>query len=166
MIVTIASYAAWLTVPNMVDYGMSKAAAASFHEGLHAELKTRYNAPKVRTIVVNQGYTKTPLFTGYNNSAPFLVPALEPATVADEIATQIFSTRSGQVITPIFGSTLQSLRAMPHWYGYGLRAKGENIMTNWKGRQVVQDLNEHYKGRDTKKNDTEGSTVLVPSEKQ
>jgi all-trans-retinol dehydrogenase (NAD+) len=49
MIVTVASYAAYITVPNMTDYGASKAAALAFHEGLTAELKTRYQAPKVRT---------------------------------------------------------------------------------------------------------------------
>ena len=53
IIVTVASFAAYITVPNMVDYGASKAAYLSFHEGLAAELKTRYNAPKVRTVVIN-----------------------------------------------------------------------------------------------------------------
>ncbi|KAK8089713.1 hypothetical protein PG997_004674 [Apiospora hydei] len=133
MVVTVASYAAWLTVPNMVDYGASKAAAASFHEGLAAELKTRYGAPRVRTVLVNQGYTKTALFTGYNNEAPFLVPALEPESVADVIVSQIFTGRSGQIITPTFGTALQMLRALPHWYSYRLRSKGENIMSNFRG---------------------------------
>lgn len=165
MIVTVASFAAWLTVPNMVDYGASKAAAASFHEGLSAELKTRYNAPKVRTIVVNQGYTKTALFTGYHNDSPFLVPALEPESVAESIVKQIYTGRSGQVITPTLGTTLQLLRGMPHWYSYKLRAKAENIMTNFSGRQVVKDVNQHYAERDSK-GEIEGSTVLVPEEKR
>ncbi|KAI1872846.1 uncharacterized protein JN550_003720 [Neoarthrinium moseri] len=163
MVVTVASFAAWLTVPNMVDYGASKAAAASFHEGLSAELKTRYRAPRVRTVVVNQGYTKTALFTGYHNDSPFLVPALQPESVAEAIVRQILTGKSGQVITPAFGSTLQSLRALPHWYGYSLRAKGENIMTNFRGRQVVKDLDTHYEGRD--KESVEESAVLVPEEK-
>lgn len=158
MVVTVASFAAWLTVPNMVDYGASKAAAASFHEGLTAELATRYGAKRVRTIVVNQGYTRTALFTGYQNDAPFLVPALEPESVADAVARQIFTGRSGQVITPLFGSALQMLRAMPHWYAYRLRAKGANIMSNFSGRQVVKDLDKHYADRDT----TDESGVLVP----
>lgn len=165
MVVTVASFAAWLTVPNMVDYGASKAAAASFHEGLSAELKTRYNAPKVRTVVVNQGYTKTALFTGYHNDSPFLVPTLEPESVAESIVKQIFTGKSGQVVTPSFGTMLQALRAMPHWYSYKLRAKAQNIMTNFSGRQVVQDLNKHYAGREGEKGEVEGSTVLVPEEK-
>ncbi|KAI0125995.1 estradiol 17-beta-dehydrogenase [Xylariales sp. AK1849] len=159
MVVTVASYAAWMTVPNMVDYGASKAAAASFHEGLTAELKTRYNAPRVRTIVVNQGYTKTPLFAGYNNHQPFLLPTLEPESVADAVVKQIFTGRSAQVIAPVFGSTLQALRALPHWYSYGARAKAENVMTNFSGRQVVKDLDKHYADREK---EVEESTVLVP----
>lgn len=137
MIVTVASFAAYITVPNMVDYSASKAAALAFHEGLTAELKTRYNAPKVRTVVVNQGYTKTPLFTGYHNDSPFLVPALQPETVAEAIVTQILTGKSGQIILPGFGAVLTFLKGMPHWYQIGLRAKGQNIMTNWKGRQVI-----------------------------
>jgi NAD(P)-dependent dehydrogenase (short-subunit alcohol dehydrogenase family) len=137
MVVTVASFAAYMTVPNMTDYGASKAAALSFHEGLTAELKTRYDAPKVRTIVVNQGYTKTPLFDGYHNDSPFLVPALEPDTVAEAIVQKVWRGCSGQLILPGFGVTLAFLRGFPHWYQVGLRAKGANIMTKWKGRQVI-----------------------------
>ena len=137
MIVTVASYAAYVTVPNMVDYGASKAAALSFHEGLTAELKTRYNAPKVRTVVINQGYTKTPLFQGYNNDSKFLVPSLEPETVAEEIVKKVLKGSSGQVIIPGFGVTLAFLRGFPHWYQLRLRSDGEKIMTNWHGRQVI-----------------------------
>ncbi|KAF2965150.1 hypothetical protein GQX73_g8414 [Xylaria multiplex] len=163
IVVTVASVASWLTVPNMVDYAMSKTAANAFHEGLSAELKTRYNAPKVRTIVVNQGYTKTPLFSGYHNSSPFLVPTLEPETVADAICRQIFTGRSGQVIAPTFAKVLQLVQAMPHWYSYALRAKGQNIMTNWNGRQVVEDLDSYYADKEKAPNPEE-STVLVPEE--
>jgi len=157
MVVTVASFAAYITVPNMTDYGASKAAALAFHEGLTAELKTRYNAPKVRTIVINQGYTKTPLFEGYHNDSPFLVPTLEPETVAEAIVEKVWKGRSGQVIIPGFGVTLTFLRGFPHWYQVGLRAKGENIMTKWKGRQVI-DPNKNGE----KEGSESSSTVLVP----
>jgi short-subunit dehydrogenase len=137
MIVTVASFAAYLAVPNMVDYSASKAAALAFHEGLTSELKTRYNASKVRTVVVNQGYTKTPLFQGYHNDSPFLLPALAPETVAEAIAKQVLSGKSGQLIVPGFGAVLTFLRGFPHWYQIRLRNKGQNIMTNWNGRQVI-----------------------------
>ncbi|RDL29948.1 NAD(P)-binding protein [Venustampulla echinocandica] len=137
MVVTVASLAAFITVPSMVDYASSKAAAQSFHEGLTAELKTRYNAPKVRTVIINQGYTKTPLFEGYNNDSPFLVPSLQPETVAEAIVKKVLTGHSGQVIIPGFGATLTFLRGFPHWYQNRLRSKGKDIMTNWKGRQVI-----------------------------
>jgi hypothetical protein len=38
-------------------------------------------------------------------------------------------------------------------------------MTNFRGRQVVNDLDQHYAGRDGEKNEVEGSTVLVPEAK-
>lgn len=164
MVVTVASYAAWVVVPNMVDYGSSKAAALSFHEGLTAELKTRYNAPKVRTIVINQGYTKTALFQGYNNDSKFLVPTMEVDTVAEAIVKQILSGNSGQVIIPGFGTTLSILRGMPHWYQNRLRTQGADIMTNWKGRQVI-DLDKWKSGGEKEGAETE-STVLVPSAKE
>ncbi|KAH7419657.1 hypothetical protein BKA64DRAFT_588380 [Cadophora sp. MPI-SDFR-AT-0126] len=159
MIVTVASLAAYVTVPNMTDYAASKAAALSFHEGLTAELKTRYGAPKVRTLVINQGYTKTPLFQGYHNDSKFLMPTLEPETVAEAIVKKVLAGHSGQVILPGFGSTVTFLRGLPHWYQLRLRSKGESIMTNWHGRQVI-DL-EKWKENE-KDNGESASTVLVP----
>lgn len=137
MIVTVASYAAYIVVPDMVDYGSSKAAALSFHEGLTAELLTKYNAPKVRTVLVTQGYTKTALFQGYHNDSPFLVPTLEPETVAEEITKQVLKGESGHVIVPGFGAVLSLLRGFPAWYQYRLRADGVKIMKKWHGRQVI-----------------------------
>jgi len=160
MVVTVASIAAYITVPNMVDYGASKAAALSFHEGLTAELKTRYNAPKVRTVVINQGYTKTPLFEGYNNDSKFLMPALEPETVAEGIVKQVLSGHSGQVILPGFATILTFFRGLPHWYQIRTRSEGEKIMTKWNGRQVI-DV-ENWK-KDEKNGGESASTVLIPS---
>jgi NAD(P)-dependent dehydrogenase (short-subunit alcohol dehydrogenase family) len=137
MIVTVASIAAYMTVPNMVDYGSSKAAAHSFHEGLTAELKTRYNAPKVRTVIVNQGYTKTPLFQGYRNDAGFMIPSLEPETVAEAVVRKVLSGTSGQVLVPEFCTTMPFMRTYPHWLQVGMRAGSEKVMTEWKGRQVI-----------------------------
>lgn len=163
MVVTVASVAAWCTVPNMVDYAASKHAALAFHEGLAAELATRYRARKVRTVVVNQGYTRTPLFEGYSNGAPFLMPELEPETVAEAIVRQVLSGKSGQIIRPAFANSLTVLAAMPHWYQYGLRADGHKIMKKWSGRQVVSDLDKFYGDKD-KNVEVEDSTVLVPQE--
>lgn len=148
-----------ITVPNMTDYAASKAAALSFHEGLTAELATRYNAPKVRTVSVHQGYTKTPLFQGYNNTKDFLMPTLEPETVAEAIVRQVLSGRSGQVICPPLANALPLLGFLPLWMQDNMRKEGAEIMPKWHGRQVVENLDTFYEG---KEKDVEGSQVLVP----
>ncbi|KAF6841143.1 dehydrogenase reductase sdr family member 8 [Colletotrichum plurivorum] len=160
MVVTIASYAAWLTVPSMTDYGGSKAAAQSFHEGLSAELVTKYNAPRVRTVLVNQGYTKTPLFTGYQQGLHFLIPALEPETVAEAVVKKVLEGTSGQVILPGAGSLVNLVRMMPHWYQHRLRCHGKKLMTNFAGRQVVKDVEKYYADKE-QQDRPEESTVLV-----
>lgn len=159
MVVTVASYAAHVVVPSMVDYASSKAAALSFHEGLAAELKTVYDAPKVRTVAIVQGYTKTALFEGYTNDSPFLVPTLEVDTVAEEIVKSVWKGESGMVVVPGFGATLMWLRALPSWYANGLRNKGVAIMKKWNGRQVM-DVEKKYQGKkEEKEKEKEGSSV-------
>jgi len=143
MVVTVASAASYVTVANMVDYAASKAAALSFHEGLASELKTRYNAPKVRTVVINQGYTKTALFQGYSNDSAFLMPTLEVESVAEAIVKKVLSGSSGQVLLPGFVTVLTFFRAMPHWYQLKTRNDGQKIMKKWYGRQVI-DVDKDY----------------------
>jgi short-subunit dehydrogenase len=157
MVVTVASVAAWVTVPNMVDYAASKAAAHAFHDGLTAELATRYNAPRVRTVLVNQGYTTTPLFEGYRNDSPFLMPALHPATVAEAIVRQVLKGESNQLILPAFGNTLPVLGGMPHWYQTRLRARNQAIMKAFAGRKVVEDVDRFYEEKE--KGESRGVTV-------
>ena len=48
-VVTVASMASFLVHAQNVDYTCTKASALAFHEGLAQELKSRYNADKVRT---------------------------------------------------------------------------------------------------------------------
>ena len=83
MVVIVTSFATYLSVPNMVDYATSKVTTLAFHKGLTAELLTQYNTQRVQTVVVNQGYTKTPLSQSFNNHSQFLLPSLEPETVAE-----------------------------------------------------------------------------------
>ncbi len=99
----------------MTDYAASKVAALSFHEGLPAELKTRHNAPRVRTAVIIPGHTRTPLFQGFSNDSGFLVPALEPQTVAEAIVKQVLTGRNGRVVIPGFGAVMAFWRGFPHW---------------------------------------------------
>ncbi|KAI9673916.1 MAG: hypothetical protein M1817_002122 [Caeruleum heppii] len=137
MIVTVASMAGYVTAPIMTDYASSKAAAISFHDGLAVELKTQYNALKVRTVLVTQSYTKTPLFTGYDNKSSFLAPTLEPETVADEIAKKVWGGNSDHVVLPGFLNWFCGFRGFPHWLQLHFRNDNRGNMTNWNGRQVM-----------------------------
>ncbi|KAG9253276.1 uncharacterized protein F5Z01DRAFT_160790 [Emericellopsis atlantica] len=160
MIVTVSSYAAWLTISNMVDYGASKAASLAFHEGITAEIATKYKANKVRTVVVHPGHTRTPLFQGYDQKTGFLMPEQFPESIAQAVVEKVLSGTSGSVILPEAGGLLPGLRAFPDWYQLRVRAKAQ-YMDKWKGRQVISDVNATYD-----KEDASESTVLVSEEKQ
>lgn len=157
-IVTVSSYAAWVTAPNMVDYGASKAAVLSFHEGLTAELTSKYKAPKVRTVAVHPGHTRTPLFQGYDQNTAFVMPEQFPESIADAVVKQVLSGKSGSVIMPEAGGTLPGLRGFPDWYQVRLRAKAL-YMDKWKGRQVIQDVGKSFD--ETSQEGPSESTVLV-----
>ncbi|KAI9868627.1 MAG: hypothetical protein M1813_004477 [Trichoglossum hirsutum] len=137
MIVTVASLAAYVSVSQMVDYGASKAAALSLHEGLTTELKTRYNAPRVRTVLVTQGYTKTPLFQGFTNNLHFAFPTLEPETVAEEIVAKMLEGRSGHIVLPETAGILLGLRSWASWLQSVARDRGKDSMREWHGQQVI-----------------------------
>ena len=139
MVVTIASSAAWVTAPRMTDYCASKAAALSFHEGLTGELVNFYNAPKVRTVVVCQGYTRTALFQGFGVGKEFMGPALEVDTVAEAVVRKVLSGTSGHVVEPaVYNHFAANVRSFPWWMQDGFRKGLGHLMTGWNGRQVVQ----------------------------
>ncbi|KAF2670912.1 dehydrogenase/reductase SDR family member 8 precursor [Microthyrium microscopicum] len=138
MVVTIASLAAYITSPGLVDYSASKAAALVFHEGLSAELATIHKAPAVRTICVCQGYTKTPLFEGFHKGDRFMNYALEPETVAEEIVRGVLRGQSDHIMLPRGNAYIAALRAFPLWMQAHVRKDLKKMMINWKGRQVAQ----------------------------
>lgn len=144
MIVTVASLAGYVTAPSMVDYAASKSAAVSFHEGLAAELVTHYKAPKVRTVLMCQGYTRTALFEGFDSKALF------PETVAEEIVKAVLSGKSNHLTLPEAAwAVAPRIRGFPLWMQYGMRKKMDNMMKGWKGRQVVQPSEVEEKGDGT-----------------
>ncbi|KAI4172173.1 MAG: hypothetical protein LQ343_003733 [Gyalolechia ehrenbergii] len=131
-IVTIASIAAGTPAPSIVPYSCTKSAAVALHEGLAAELKLRYNAPKVRTICVCPGWVRTRLTDGIKNSSTFLFPWQQPETVAEKIHEKIVSGSSGMVFVPDtawhFGWILRSL---PMWWQTIVRnSGGEYVPSN------------------------------------
>ncbi|KAF1835017.1 NAD(P)-binding protein [Decorospora gaudefroyi] len=134
MIVTIASLASYLSAPSMVDYASSKAAALSFHEGLAAELVTHYHAPRVRTVLMCQGYTRTALFDGFDPRG-----VLFPETVAEEVVKAVLAGKSAHLTLPGNAwASVPRIRGLPLWIQYGLRKRLERLMRGWKGRQVLQ----------------------------
>jgi short-subunit dehydrogenase len=155
MIVTVASLAGYIAAPSMVDYASSKSASIAFHEGLAAELATVYNAPKVRTVLMCQGYTRTPLFEGFAGKA------LYPETVAEEIVKAVFAGKSAHLNLPESAWAIApKVRGWPLWMQYLVRKGLSGHMKEWKGRQVVQPSEKEGQ----KERDVEGSTVLVGKE--
>lgn len=164
LICTVASLAGFVTAPSMVDYAASKASAIAFHEGLASELVTHYKAPKVRTVLMCQGYTRTALFEGFDSKF------LYPETVAEEIVKAVLGGKSKHMTLPETAWLIAPrLRSLPLWMQYGMRKRLDNMMKNWKGRQVVQpSMAEEKKegegllgGSGSEEDRVEDSTVLV-----
>lgn len=129
MVVTVASQAGYTVTPNMVDYSATKAAAIAFHEGLSAELVTRYNAPRVRTVLMTQSFVKTALIDKLTPEDTFINPLLHPETVAEKIVEQVLTGTSGHVLVP--GSTgwiAKCLRGFPLWFQHRIRLDLERLM--------------------------------------
>ena len=97
-IVTIASIAACVSTANIVDYSCSKSAALAFHEGLAAELKLTYKAPKVRTLCVCPSWVETSLTTQLKNDDKFLLPTQKVETVAEKVVQEIVNGNSGVLV--------------------------------------------------------------------
>ncbi|KAK2882397.1 hypothetical protein FQN49_000400 [Arthroderma sp. PD_2] len=126
ILVTVASQAAHVACASMIDYSGTKAAALAFHEGIATELKTRYKAPKIRTVVIEPGFCKTSLIDGMSSEDTWFHPLLHPDTVAERTVEQILSGSSGRVILP--GSTgflAENIRAFPFWFQNFIRDRCE-----------------------------------------
>jgi short-subunit dehydrogenase len=146
MIVTIASLASYVTAPSLVDYCSSKAAALTFHEGLQAELATIYRADKVRCVCVNQGYTQTALFAGFNKGDGFMSYPLDPETVAEATVRAVLAGKSDHIILPVGNVGVTTLKGWPTWMQVGMRKDMKKLMSEWKGRQVLQPSEEEKAG--------------------
>jgi all-trans-retinol dehydrogenase (NAD+) len=119
--VTYASLAGYVVPAGLVDYCGSKAAAVAFHEGLTAELVHRYDAPAVRTILVNPNFAATKLAEGFVNKSKFISPTLHPETVVEAVFNQIVSGNSGVLALPKTHSWMaMTARSWPYWIQKGL----------------------------------------------
>lgn len=116
-VITISSAGAYSTLPSMSEYATSKAAALAFHECLAIEMRTRYNAPRVRTTLVAPTKVRTALGDGMEDHAdPFFTPVLEPVQVAEKVVAALDSGLSQHLMLPFFANLLPLLRMMPDWY--------------------------------------------------
>jgi len=114
-IVTISSAAAWVYLPEMVDYSATKAGTVALHEGISVELKYHHKAPRVRTTLVSPCWVRTPLFQGKTNQPWFLLPLLSVDTVTDAIVEQLLSGYGGAINLPGSVGWLPAIKAMPYW---------------------------------------------------
>lgn len=129
MVVTVSSQSGHMTAPNMVDYSASKAAAVAFHEGLAAELTTRYHAPRVRTVLVAQGFTRTGLIRNLTPEDTWFNPLLEPETVAEAVVDTVTKGQSGRVVVPETSGWLAcNIRSLPLWMQHWMRNRLERLM--------------------------------------
>lgn len=140
-IVTVSSAGAYATLPSMSEYATSKAAALAFHECLAIEMRTRYNAPRVRTTLVAPTKVRTALGDGMEDHAdPFFTPVLEPIQVAERVVWSLDSGLSQHLMLPGFANLLPLLRTAPDWFRRLLAVldNGDNTVTH-KSMQRAMD---------------------------
>ncbi|KAB2575682.1 Dehydrogenase RED2 [Lasiodiplodia theobromae] len=115
-VVTVASTASFVALPNIADYAATKTGALAFHEGLTQELRHRHGAPNVHTTVVHPSWTSTALIAHHAKELErHYGPLLTPASVGNSILEQIFACRGNQLILPKPHSFLSGFRGLPNW---------------------------------------------------
>ncbi|KAK5139899.1 hypothetical protein LTR04_003279 [Oleoguttula sp. CCFEE 6159] len=130
-VLATASMASFVSVAGLVDYCGTKSAVLSLHEGLAQELRHRYHAPQVRTSVIHPTWCRTTLIASYEDAlAKAGEVVITPEEVADAIAKQIFSGRSGQIILGGSLGFLSGLRGWPTWV--------QEFLRNGSNKSVMQ----------------------------
>lgn len=151
-VVTVSSAGAYSTLPSMSEYATSKAAALAFHECLAIEMRTRYNAPRVRTSLVAPTKVRTALGDGMEDHAdPFFTPVLEPTQVAEQIVWSLDSGLSQHLMLPGFAVILPWIRAAPDWFRRLLAVidNGDNTVTEKSmSRAMKNGYGKNWEGAD------------------
>ncbi len=109
-LVTMASAGGLVGVPALSDYCASKFGAVGFHESIRAEI--RLAAPGVGTTLVCPFFVNTGMFAGVRTRFPFLLPILDPQTVAAATVRAVERNRA-MVVLPRFVHSLKLLRLLP-----------------------------------------------------
>ncbi|SCV67353.1 BQ2448_5999 [Microbotryum intermedium] len=140
-IVTIASNTAYIQAAKGVSYAASKSSTLSFHEGLTEELRHMYglSARSIRTSAILPGHVRGPMFDGFATGMPeWLMPSLEPKTVAGLVVRCVMSGESQFVIEPLYAKALPLVRALPTWVGDILYASAKNSLAQVQLDQSVK----------------------------
>lgn len=143
-ILTVASSASYMCLPQMGEYATSKSAALAFHEVLHGELNARYGAPKVRASICTPTKVRTSLGDGMeDHNMPFLTPNLMPIQVGRAMVNAIDSGLSHYIIMPQFMRILPWMRSVPDWVKRIVQILGhtDTTVTN---KSVGRALNNGY----------------------
>ena len=101
-IVSVCSSSALVPPPGIVDYAASKAGIQALHEGLHSELRYRYDAPRVRLTNGLFNFIRTPLLSGNPAQPQFMIPLLHVETVSEAIVDALYSGYGGVIYLPGF----------------------------------------------------------------
>jgi all-trans-retinol dehydrogenase (NAD+) len=140
-IMAVSSLAAFVSLAGAVDYGCTKSAMLSFHEGLAQEIKHWYKCPQIRTTIVHPGWTKSAITE--NAALASLkrkgVKLLDAEYVAKAMVNQIIAGKSGQLILgPTLAPALAPrIRALPAWLQEIIR-DGQAKVVNRRGSTAVE----------------------------
>jgi all-trans-retinol dehydrogenase (NAD+) len=134
-IVTIASMAAAMGVPRLVDYAASKHAAYGFAEALRVELAR--TAPMLQTTVVLPFYIDTGMFDGAQTRVPWLLPILSEERVAQRVITAVERNQPRVFLPPLGRAAFVGQLLPPRWFDAIANALGvHGSMDQFNGRSV------------------------------
>ncbi|KAL8276326.1 hypothetical protein RQP46_011251 [Phenoliferia psychrophenolica] len=130
-IMTTASSASYMSIPQLAEYASSKAAVLALHEVLTAELVHRYNAPRVRTSVICPTKVATQMGNAMKDvDHQFLFPTLDPVWLAGRMVAIIESGLSDHLVAPCGAAlVLPAIRCMPEWFRWIVSTTGKTHET-------------------------------------
>ena len=115
-VVSIASFASFITTPRMSVYSSSKAAVMALHEGLQSEARAVYNAPEIKFSIVHPTFAATPMTFGHLDEIKASGSmVLDPQVVSDAVVKQIMSGRGGQIVLNGKLGFLANIRGWAHY---------------------------------------------------
>jgi all-trans-retinol dehydrogenase (NAD+) len=151
-VMTVASSASYMSLPQMAEYATSKNAALSFHEVLAGELNARYFARKIRTSVCCPTKVRTALGDGMeDHDMQFLTPNLMPIQVGRAIVNAFDSGLSQHLIMPQFMRILSGIRVYPDWLRRGIQLAGktdQTVSTKSIDRAIKNGYGANWEGTD------------------